>query len=511
MCVFLLLIIFHLLFSFTYTRFHVYFFSHLRSFRLIFIAKIPRALFFFSVFLVNMNTTTSGQKRDNAFQKEADKLVANIKSGNINENNLKTVIDGITQHEEERKRFYSFVLQFASYYGWDAIVSVCLDNDADVHFTNGWHTPVSIASERGHLKLVQYLVEHGADVNQQSGYDDATPLDKASYFGFFEIVRYLVEHGADINARNKDGKTPLMHACERYRSDIVKYLVQHGANVNSKDKYGSSVLHMVAQIGPLETVQLLVDHGADVNIQNNNGDSPLYFATLKHDLNIMDYLLANGADINVKTTGGMTPLHLASLLGDLADVQYLVKKGALINAKTSSGKTPLQLAVQNKKNEVVDFLRLYNRLNVGNATTNTDTEFIDRDVMPMNATERSGKKFFYNVDNVNVVTKKVRKVFQKELLNTLEDMNKDAKHPFTRKDWSITNDKKIKTTLKRLPNTDTQNTNNQSQRKPQAEQQDGGKTTKEYKSYKGKTYLVRCGAKGGKYILVQGVKKYLKK
>jgi ABC-type antimicrobial peptide transport system permease subunit len=329
-------------------------------------------------------------------------------------------------------------------------------------------TLLHMAVWRESLETVKYLVEKGVDLNERD-FDGRTPLRQAVKEGYFRIVKYLVEKGVDLNERDFDGRTPLRHAVKEGYFRIVKFLVENGA---------------------------------DVNIKENNT--------------------------------GSTPLHVASQKGNLEIVQILVHNGADVECKDSKGKTPIDLASKRGHEKIVLFLQgpLYNRLNVGNAKTNAQTEFINSSVMQMNAEERRGKKFFYNVDNVDPTTKKAKRVFQKELLNTFEDMDKDTKHPFTRKEWQITNEERIKQTLKRLPNTSVENSptrNNQVQQiktsapqpssirqaspsqQPQAHQQEGGKKTKEYITYKGKKYIVRYGTKGGKYVLVEGEKIYLKK
>ena len=60
------------------------------------------------------------------------------------------------------------------------------------------NTALCVSSENGHLDIVKYLVENGADINKYSYHlnneDNVTCL--ASENGHLEIVKYLVENGA---------------------------------------------------------------------------------------------------------------------------------------------------------------------------------------------------------------------------------------------------------------------------------------------------------------------------
>ena len=50
----------------------------------------------------------------------------------------------------------------------------------------------------GALEMVNCLIEHGANVNNEDGFK-GTPLHYAVETGSLEIVTYLIEHGADVN------------------------------------------------------------------------------------------------------------------------------------------------------------------------------------------------------------------------------------------------------------------------------------------------------------------------
>ncbi|KAG8547422.1 hypothetical protein GDO81_028392, partial [Engystomops pustulosus] len=58
------------------------------------------------------------------------------------------------------------------------------------------------------LEVVEFLVNHGANVNQADN-EGWTPLHVAASCGYMEIAEYLLKHSANIAAVNSDGDVPL--------------------------------------------------------------------------------------------------------------------------------------------------------------------------------------------------------------------------------------------------------------------------------------------------------------
>ena len=58
------------------------------------------------------------------------------------------------------------------------------------------------AAATGHLDVVKYLVEAGADVNATT-LTNSTPMRAACFDGHLDIVSYLIEKGSDIEIANR--------------------------------------------------------------------------------------------------------------------------------------------------------------------------------------------------------------------------------------------------------------------------------------------------------------------
>src|SRR5205814_8712767 len=100
----------------------------------------------------------------------------------------------------------------------------------------GGFSALLAAARNGHLEVVKYLVEHGANIDERNNARDKTPLLAAAFDGHYDIVKYLVEHGANVNVQAVNGWTPLHDAAYIGNFEVVKYLVDHGADLSLKNE-----------------------------------------------------------------------------------------------------------------------------------------------------------------------------------------------------------------------------------------------------------------------------------
>ena len=60
----------------------------------------------------------------------------------------------------------------------------------------------------------------------------SSPLRAATYKGHLSVVKFLVQKGADVNSVTKFGHSVLMIAVLQERKNIVIHLLDNGADVN---------------------------------------------------------------------------------------------------------------------------------------------------------------------------------------------------------------------------------------------------------------------------------------
>ena len=172
-------------------------------------------------------------------------------------------------------------------------------------------TALHAASRMNHLKLVQSLLRHGADVNAH-GLWGRTPLVFASEWGHLEVVRLLLEHSADVNAKDDDdGWTSLHQAAIHGHFEIARTLLKHNADTNARDCSGCTPLHVASPCGRVDIVQLLLNHGADPMARDTNHQTSLHIASSEGHLDIVYLLLEHGADVEAKDDNGRTAYLIA--------------------------------------------------------------------------------------------------------------------------------------------------------------------------------------------------------
>lgn len=168
----------------------------------------------------------------------------------------------------------------------NAVQQFSLANDAS---TRTGFTALHAASSRGHLDIVQWLIEDCGAMPDLEDREGETALHKAALNGHMGVVHYLIPRKADVHARDADGWTALHNACSKGYLDIVKYLCEKGGATAS------------------------VDGVPGVDVRSKDGWTPLMNAASKGHLPIVLYLLAKqNANPLIRNKWGETAYDAAS-------------------------------------------------------------------------------------------------------------------------------------------------------------------------------------------------------
>ncbi|EKX45488.1 hypothetical protein GUITHDRAFT_108752 [Guillardia theta CCMP2712] len=92
-------------------------------------------------------------------------------------------------------------------------------------------TAMHLAAQRGNVKTLQVLLDHGGDIQAKRHRQDGnrmTPLHSAAIYGRTETCKFLIEAGADRNALDVEGYTALDHSIDLKRENTTKLLLEFG-------------------------------------------------------------------------------------------------------------------------------------------------------------------------------------------------------------------------------------------------------------------------------------------
>jgi ankyrin repeat protein len=109
-------------------------------------------------------------------------------------------------------------LMMAALKGQTELARKLVDKGADVN-KPGW-APLHYAATRGHLQIMDLLLENHAYIDAESP-NKSTPLMMAAFYGTPEAVRLLLEAGADPTLRNELGLSAIDFANRAGRADVA--------------------------------------------------------------------------------------------------------------------------------------------------------------------------------------------------------------------------------------------------------------------------------------------------
>lgn len=150
------------------------------------------------------------------------------------------------------------------------------------------------ASLVGNKKVVQMLLDQGADVNAQGKHGNA--LQVASLVGNEKVVQMLLDQGADVNIQGGEYGTALRAASSQGQGKLVQMLLDQGADINDQGGMYDNALHAALSERQEKVVQMLLDRGADVNAQGGLYGSVLRAASYQGHQKVVQMLLDRGAD-----------------------------------------------------------------------------------------------------------------------------------------------------------------------------------------------------------------------
>jgi len=251
---------------------------------------------------------------------------------------------------------------------------------------NGY-TLLTYAIKKNDLATVSYLIEKGASIEVQ--YSSMTPVIYAARLGSYKIMQLLMDKGADVmktddegqsllhilasgknngktisslniperllNRKDREGMPAVVLAVLNKRWDSVRALVEKGAEIDYSDSEGKNLLLITLDGGSVDTALLFIDKGISVTRKDRSGVSPLHIAagkTGKAWNSLMIKMIQSGADVNDKDNSLGTPAGRAIDGNNTSGFKILCDNGLDINS-TEKGNDPLIIYAYKKNRKFI--------------------------------------------------------------------------------------------------------------------------------------------------------------
>ena len=211
----------------------------------------------------------------------------------------------------------------------------------------------------GEVPSLEIELANSWDINQPieiGEYSEHTPLELALVMCCLPSVQWLVEHGADLNAE----ENPSFLLAVRYgNQELIDYVVEHGANVHALNRVKVDAFQAALYCKKYEHLQII--HNLGHTVQKYGGKAFRNAITDKN-YEVLDFFIRNGVDINYNKPDSVypfkpTPLCVAARYVDLQMCKYLVEHGADVTIMEKDGMRPYSIAIEKGDMEMAEYFK----------------------------------------------------------------------------------------------------------------------------------------------------------
>lgn len=136
----------------------------------------------------------------------------------------------------------------------EKLAELLLQADIKLDIRNKYgETAIMLASYHGLTEMVRQLYIKGAQIN----HDGWSPMLYAATNGHHRVIQLLLNGGAEVNAPSDNGTTPIMMAARGNHFDAVTLLLDNGADPKIKNENGENALHWAQKHNHRKLAELL--------------------------------------------------------------------------------------------------------------------------------------------------------------------------------------------------------------------------------------------------------------
>ncbi|KAL5625825.1 hypothetical protein FOBRF1_000168 [Fusarium oxysporum] len=188
----------------------------------------------------------------------------------------------------------------------------------------GGNTPLHFAAILGDVKIIEKLLDCGADVHisNKSGH---IPLVLAVRHGRELACMKLLELGT-VDMCGENRRTALIEAASVKDLTLMETLIEAGATVDLPDDAGQTALMEASKHGHAQIVKLLLENKSDVDHQDHNRDTALMKACRDIHTDVIELLLGANARLGIMNAVGETAFSNAGRRFGDGDVKQLLRR-----------------------------------------------------------------------------------------------------------------------------------------------------------------------------------------
>jgi len=326
----------------------------------------------------------------------------NIILGNIEEGNISIVEYFMSIFTEKESYRYNALHQMVLSQKPNAEKQLDIKNKMSINKKSSQSlTPVHLSCINPNYKILEELIKNGGETEFLDN-KGRKPIHYAALCKGPGPLKVLLDNNCNVNDREKNGFTPLIHACRAGRYENVKILLENQADplarpgggqcmgihyaclrdtednlkivkllleknpelidINGKDR--KTPLHFAVLYNCYKIVEFLVKNGANLNKGDKYGRTPLLLSCKYGNSKITKFLIDAGANINKTDNSNNSPLHYACAFGNLECVKVLLENGADVNCLNMNKNLPIEIALLKNHNGIVKYLINYDKFNV---------------------------------------------------------------------------------------------------------------------------------------------------
>ncbi|PKU45903.1 tankyrase-1 [Limosa lapponica baueri] len=196
-------------------------------------------------------------------------------------------------------------------------------------------------------KLMALLTPLNVNCHASDG-RKSTPLHLAAGYNRVRIVQLLLQHGADVHAKDKGIVVKCMMtdyiSQKTARGELHITPIQHGACVNAMDLWQFTPLHEAASKNRVEVCSLLLSHGADPTLVNCHGKSAVDMAPTPELRERLTYEFKGHSLLQAAREADLAKVKKTLALEIINFKQPQSHETALMNALDTLGQTALHRA-----------------------------------------------------------------------------------------------------------------------------------------------------------------------